>query len=308
MNKINSSKCGPEKDNTCAIITIFNPQLDIFENIKKIKNQVNHIILIINQCDQNTLTNLRKQLPKADNHHIIQNPKNMGLAYALNQGIESAYDLDLTWALLLDQDTTVDENIIHTLSNTIEYIPEESFLLGSNYRSKHNSLAAYKCKQKNCTFKKVSTIITSGSILNLITTKEIGTFNSDYFIDSIDHEYCLRARSLGFQIYITCEPVMTHDIGVQDTNWLNRIQCFLSHPHTPERKYYVIRNTIITANKYITKFPLWSLRQLLRVFADILSTILFENQKLLRLNHTVAGIKSGFRSEFKPGPLELLDD
>lgn len=308
MNNVNFNKFLPEKDNTCAIITIFNPDQDIFENINKIKCQVNYLILIINQCDQNTLSNLIKQLPNADKHHIIHNPENMGLAHALNQGLDFAYNLEIDWALLLDQDTSVDSDIIQTLSNTINDIPENNFLIGSNYRSKKDRLEKIKVNKQEKSYLTVSTIITSGTLLSIESYKKIGSFIPEYFIDSIDHEYSLRAKCSGYNIFITSNPVMTHDIGIRDNNWSDRLQCFFSQSHTPERKYYVIRNTIITANKYIKKFPLWSLRQYLRVIADLISTLVFENQKQVKLRYSFDAIRYGLNNELHPGPLESRNE
>jgi rhamnosyltransferase len=294
----------PNKGNTCAIITVYLPDTDILHHIEKIKRQVHHIVVIINRCNQDTLNGLSRILSGSNTHSITTNTYNMGLAHALNQGIEIASSTNMEWMLLLDQDTAVDDDIIVELSKTISTMPIQPAILGANYRDIHGNSAAFQCRQKNGIYQNKPTVITSGSLLNMALAKHIGSFKSEYFIDSIDHEYCMRARSLGHQIYITCKPLMTHSIGLQEDTFLNRLQCLLSHPHSPERKYYIARNTIATAKDYIHIFPLWSIRQFLRILTELLSTIFFENKKRQRILFTVRGLIDGLKSNFTHGPLE----
>jgi rhamnosyltransferase len=292
------------KDNTCAIVTIYLPGTEILHHIEKIKHQVHHIIVIINQCDKNEFKALAHMLSGSGPHNIIENTYNMGLAHALNQGIGIASSENMEWVLLLDQDTDVDDDIISELSKTISNMPILPAIIGSNYRDFHSVSTAFRCKNNKNMYQKKPTVITSGTLLNLEHAKHIGPFKSEYFIDSIDHEYCMRAKSLGYDIYITCKPLMTHNIGLQDQKFLTRLQCLLSHPHSPERKYYVARNTVATAKYYIYEFPLWSIRQFMRILAELFSTILFEDHKLQRITFTLRGILDGLSSNFKPGPLE----
>tara|TARA_R110002094_G_scaffold210511_1_gene180924 strand:- start:570 stop:1502 length:933 start_codon:yes stop_codon:yes gene_type:complete len=295
----------PNKGNTCAIVTIYLPETDILHHIDKIKRQVHHIVVVNNRCKQDTLNLLTRMLSDSSSHNIITNPSNMGLAHALNQGIEIASHSNMEWALLLDQDTSVDDNIIMELSKIISTMSIVPAILGTNYRNIHDDSIAFHCKQSKNIYQNKATVITSGSLLNLALARHIGPFRSEYFIDSIDHEYCMRARSLGYEICITCKSLMTHSIGLQENTFINRIQCLLSHPHNPERKYYVARNTIVTAKNYIHKFPFWSIRQLLRILADLLSTVFFEDKKKQRILFTMSGLIDGLKSNFKTGPLEI---
>lgn len=295
----------PNKGNTCAIVTIYLPETDILHHINKIKRQVHHIVVINNRCNQEILNALTRMLSDSISHSITTNSFNMGLAHALNQGVEIASQSNMEWTLLLDQDTAVDDNIIVELSKAISTMSIIPPILGTNYRNIHDDSTTFPCKQSKNIYKNKATVITSGSLLNLALAQHIGSFRSEYFIDSIDHEYCMRARSLGYEIYITCKPLMTHSIGLQENSFINRLQCLLSHPHSPERKYYVARNTIATAKNYIHKFPFWSMRQFLRILTDLLSTIFFEDKKKQRILFTMSGLMDGLKSNFKTGPLEI---
>lgn len=294
----------PRTDNTCAIITLYQPGYEILKHIEAIRHQVHHIILIINDCSEDILATLSDKLSDRNSHSILANQSNLGLAYALNQGLELAYSTGMEWALMLDQDTHVNNDIIIELSKAISSMPAIPVILGSNYRNKHDGDPAFKCRHPNRLYQTKTTVISSGTLLNVGRARSLGTFRSEYFIDSIDHEYCMRARSLGYQVFITCKPLMTHSIGLQNNSLRNRLQCLLSHPHLPQRKYYVARNSIANARYYAVQFPLWSMRQLLRVVADMVSTILFEDHKYQRIKYSLSGILDGMQNRFKPGPLE----
>src|SRR4030095_5315976 len=57
------------------------------------------------------------------------------------------------------------------------------------------------------------TVITSGTLLSLNAYDAIGRFRDDFFIDGIDHEYCLRARAKRYRILLMLAPLLVHSIG-----------------------------------------------------------------------------------------------
>lgn len=276
----------PTRENTSAIITIFHPGSGIVHHIERIIPQVNRIIVINNGCSHQTKTTIQSCLSGSPLHNIISNPFNKGLGYALNQGIMLTTSTHIKWALLLDQDTRVELNIIAELANTISSMPQIPAILGSNFRDPHTKKVYYCCNANTATYRTKDTVITSGTLLNLDYSRIIGAFNAEYFIDSIDHEYCLRAKTCGFLVYMNGQPLMTHTIGARKNTLINRLQCLLSYPHPPERKYYIARNSIATAITYANTFPCWSMRQFLKIFAELIAAIFFENSKRKRIIYT----------------------
>ncbi len=56
-------------------------------------------------------------------------------------------------------------------------------------------------------------MITSGSFVQLDILREIGGFKDELFIDSVDDEYCMRARDHGFAIIEATAFGTEHKIG-----------------------------------------------------------------------------------------------
>ncbi len=123
--------------------------------------------------------------------------------------------------------------------------------------------------------------------------KSIGSFREDYFIDSVDHEYCLRARSNNFSVVISCENLMSHSIGTS----ASRSSRFQAFEHPPIRKYYIARNTLVTLKDYFTREPAWAMRQLLRLAIELASIILFERDKKNKTYAVVRGIRDGIKNK-----------
>jgi rhamnosyltransferase len=56
-------------------------------------------------------------------------------------------------------------------------------------------------------------IISSGTLLSLAALGDVGGFREDFFIDVIDIEWCLRARSKGLSIWVATAVGMPHSLG-----------------------------------------------------------------------------------------------
>jgi rhamnosyltransferase len=62
----------------------------------------------------------------------------------------------------------------------------------------------------------------------------------DLFIDFVDVEWCLRARSKGFVVLGVCAAGMTHSLGDTHIYSVGRMR----HVHSPLRLYYQVRNAL----------------------------------------------------------------
>src|SRR5689334_7981964 len=87
--------------------------------------------------------------------------------------------------------------------------------------------------------------IAAGCVISRQLVQKIGFPRADLFLDFTDFEYCLRARSNGFQIAIVSAAKIDHDIGdARRVHFLgsNRV----CSNHSPFREYYFARNLTFT--------------------------------------------------------------
>ncbi len=57
------------------------------------------------------------------------------------------------------------------------------------------------------------TVMASGNVLNLQAYKYIDKFEEKYFIDYVDHEYCLRLQTNGYSIKVHKNSILVHALG-----------------------------------------------------------------------------------------------
>jgi hypothetical protein len=109
---------------------------------------------------------------------------------------------------------------------------------------------------------------------------------------------------MGFTVAMSNKPLMTHTIGYRYTadSYLQRIM--RAPDHTPARKYYITRNSILTVKKYWSREIAWSFKQLLRLLYEATSVVIFEDNKREKLGSMKRGLVDGVLNRLVPGPLE----
>jgi rhamnosyltransferase len=286
----------PSRETICAVIVTLNPDADLSARAEKVKSQVARIVLVDNGSTDSRVERLR-QLAETMNAHLILNYRNEGVARALNQGAQWAEQQEYRWILTLDQDTAADPDMVDSLTAAYHEFPNQSGLavVGSNHTSSVNGkpLVAYD-DRNNKWGKEVKTVITSGSLVSLRAFHEIGGFRDEFFVDCVDLEYCLRARSHGFHIVMSSKPLMQHSIGKLTEHRLPWRATGASN-HSPWRQYFMARNTLILAREYLASEPQWVLKTLWSRMKSLFLICLFEKERLNKLTYSLQGALDGIR-------------
>lgn len=287
----------PTPQNTCAVIVAYHPDEGFSGRLERVQAQFPLAIVVDNGSQLPAMPGGDAGSPQV---HLVANPSNLGVAAALNQGVEVALHKGFEWVVTLDQDTIPASDMLATLLDVYRKSGGGNVMIGSNYRDMHKGRDFIRCADA-AGFRERRTLITSGTLVSLAQFKAIGLFREDYFIDSVDHEFCLRARAHGFRLLISCRPVMRHSIGAHVEN-AGRLQRFLSFDHPPVRKYFIARNTVATVKSYFLREPVWSMRQGARLLADFASILLFENEKSKKIKAFLVGVAHGMAGNM--GPIE----
>lgn len=287
----------PTPHNTCAVIVTYYPDDGFAGRLEQARAQFHSVIVVDNGSRPSLATASRTDSPHV---HFVMNLSNLGIAAALNQGVNLALQEGFEWIVTLDQDTTPAPDMLATLLDVYRQSGGGNVMIGGNYQDERRGRDFIQCADATG-FRERRTLITSGTLVSLSQFKVTGFFREDYFIDSVDHEFCLRARAHGFRLFISCRPVMSHSIGahVENAGWLRKL---LSFDHPPARKYFIARNTVATVKSYFFREPVWSMRQGARLLADIASILLYENEKPKKISAFLAGVAHGLRGNL--GPIE----
>lgn len=258
----------------CGIVVWYNPGIDELNNIKTYIKNLDRLLIIDNSNKDNS--NMIKNLKEYNNIEYIPNLENLGIAKALNIGCEQAKKYGYKWALTMDQDSRFKKDEIK------KYIEASMSKLNAD---KLISIFALKvCDDNNEKYGYVDKVITSGNILSLEAFTDVGGFDSDLFIDEVDHDICFKMIKSGYKIYKFSNFTLDHKLGNNKKfKILNKEFNTMNHNHT--RKYYIIRNRCILKKRY----PEYTGEYTKQNIVEVTKVILGEDDKLKKLKFMMQG-------------------
>jgi rhamnosyltransferase len=254
-----------------GILVTYNPNISSLEkNIYSILQQTDKLIIFDNASDNiSSICNFIH----SNKIQIYKNKNNIGLSGAYNFILKNhiaQYDFFVTF----DQDTFIRDNLIKdalrffNIDKSIRIVaPKFNF---SQYSKNEFSYA--------------DAVIQSSTIFSSKLVKEIGLFDESYFIDSVDFEYCLRARSNGFKILQLNNIFINHELGFSKKSLGIK---FFTHNYT--RNFYIARNHVSITKKYFFRFPKFILKKNIFIFLHILKLLFLERSKI-KLKYFFCGL------------------
>ncbi|NLO71926.1 MAG: rhamnosyltransferase [Porphyromonadaceae bacterium] len=288
-----------------TIIITFNPQIErIRFQISRLLLQTNTVIIVDN--NSSNIEELEQILVKfnPEKVHIVKNQNNEGLGYAQNVGIKKAIELGAAKVLLMDDDSTIEDNFVGELLKAEQELidkGEKIGAIGPVYFNKETNeqypVTKYigpfiQRKLPKNTPVKASFLISSGTLISTDVLKDVGMMNEELFIDYIDVDWSFRARKMGYNLYVAPFAKMNHVIGEKRLSVLGRKVSY----HAPLRKYYLFRNSI-----YMIKNPNISLgykiREIVFNFVRFFVYLIYSENKKAFVKYSLHGLRDGFRGK-----------
>ncbi len=264
-----------------GIVTLYNPDSDVKENIESYLSSIDKLYVIDNTPDREN----KEILPKNKKVIYLPNYENVGVSTALNQGAKCAIDDGYKWLLTMDQDSRFKKDSIDKMIEYLEKNDTSNIGLISPWHIINTGVKKPKDKIDH-----PLEVMTSGNIINLDSYQIIGGFKDWYFIDDIDIEYCMNLNSHGYHIDRLNYVELEHDLGdIEVKHFLNRD--FVCSNHNYIRRYYMVRNTFYLIDEYQSKFPEYChfLKRGLR--GQLQNIILFEKDKYKKVRNMIRGYK-----------------
>lgn len=283
-------------DRTCAVVVTYFPDPGLTEHLQILLPQVDALVIVDNTPGGGCANRL-ETFASNETVSIIEIGDNIGVAAALNTGLEQALKLDCPWLLTLDQDTQCYPDMMETLLHVYAASNLQPAVIGGNYldpRNRKTKVPEYGRRE----WLEQTTVITSGCLVDAAIARDIGGFKEEYFIDQVDHEFCLRVRAHGYKVVITRRPVMTHSVGEANGPRLPFLGALPGHP--PLRKYYITRNSLVTVANYWRTEPGWCLRRTARLLSGLISMTLLEKHGFAKLRAFKAGAIDAVHRQMGP--------
>lgn len=240
---------------------------------------------------------------------IINNPDNIGLASALNIAILEAKKLGAEMVALFDQDTELPPNFTQQMLHYInQYQGDKPVAVYSpiyhnhviDETSRHINFKPFRLIRgpvDEADYAHPHYVITSGSIITMEVLDDVGPIREELFIDFLDIEWCLRARSKGYEIVAINKVMINHHLGDYAVNFLGH-----RYPiHSPLRMYYYFRNAMYLYRLKEIDWN-WRLVDATRNLFRFLFYMLFVKNRLTYFKYIIKGYYHGLIK--KMGKLE----
>ena len=314
QNERRASKPEPMSNRVLAIIVCHNPDLGALSaTLTAVCAQLEEALVVDNDSSNQTeIESLLDRLNLAKNCYmsIAKRNENLGLGTAHNIGIEYAKRKGFDYVLLLDQDSVPQDSMVdNLLSASHRKTNKKLSAVGAVYLNSENGSESFfvrfgklKFQRRYCTQAdsdgcvEADFLISSGSLIALDALDDIGTMDETLFIDHVDTEWFLRAKSKGFRAYGVCNAVMNHALGEQT----HRIQLGRSGrqrnvpQHKPFRYYYIFRNSVLLYRRGYCS-ALWKWNDLQRIGLMFVMFGLFKAPRRQNFKMMFKGLVDGVR-------------
>lgn len=261
------------------------------------------IIVVNNASTDDTLNVVSTRYPDVD---VLNLSDNVGVGGAFAAGLAYASrELKHDWVWLLDDDSVPRDDTLESLMRGIALVDDEDKSLGllASVPFHPGTELSYPgllwrngwVTPSSKSFRKpvwfVDAVISSGSLVRSEVIESVGLPRSDFFMDFVDFEYCLRLRRSGYKIGVVRDSLLSHAIGnPREVSILGHSRIWADH--APWREYYMSRNQTFTIWSYYPNWrsKLYVLRKLIRHGAGILA---FGKDKISCLKMMALGYVDG---------------
>ncbi len=251
----------------CAVVVTYYPDRINLQNLlHALAMQCQSIVVIDNTNAMVPCDWLQDWSRSASNRHFLPQFTNLGIGAAQNLGIVRARELGASHVLLCDQDSLPAPDMVNQLLAAADvysgskplallapvFVPVASLEQGAEAGA--SAADGHFLKQHAGSYRRVScpsgtvlevdVAIASGSLIPLQIFNSIGLLDETLFIDAVDTEWCLRARTQGFVVLAVGTARLGHRLGDASRRiWLPG--GWRSVPiHSPSRSYTIARNNI----------------------------------------------------------------
>lgn len=274
-----------------TVVVLFHSEINDFANLALMASWGHNIVAVVNECD----AALAARLPLYPNIYYIYNEANVGLARALNQGLTAAMGQGAEYTLLLDQDSRPEASMRDRLVAVAAAIQATGRRLACvaptliDHKLVGANVGSFDANQAT-----TGTLATSGTLVTRTAWKIVGPMWDHLFIDGIDHEWCFRARYLGFETVLTSSVTMTHNMGDGAVSVFGR---FRPIHRSAVRHYFIVRNTFwLARKKYI---PLrWRASEVLKLAYRTPAYVFFSTRRARTARNIIRALIDGFRAPY----------
>lgn len=300
-----------------AVVVTYLPQAQsLTDLLATLASQVAHVLVVDNTpANDKRVERLCNELglPPIE---LIRLGRNLGIAKALNVGIERAIRTGATHVLLSDQDSLPASGMVEGLLRALGELTargDSTGAVGATFTDLYTGIThpfqarlpgrffyGHVHASAECPLVEALTLITSGTLIPVGVFAEVGLMREELFIDKVDFEWCHRVRAAGFKLYGSSYATMFQRMGdahlrVWFFGWRNETA------YSPSRTYYQVRNFIALCRAPYISLR-WKVRNGWYTFGVTYGQIVFGHEKMASWTMALRGLRDGVCSKMGPLP------
>lgn len=204
-------------------ITVFQPEMSLLTPLLAAAQSVNGATYLFIDGPIGTAIDplIFDQLKQQNNLTILCGEENRGVAAGINRLSSAAIKDGLRYILILDQDSVLDSNLVAQLHEDMRALRkkrENPAAIGPRPSAAPDSGTKpprYRHRRTNAhgDLRTVDFIINSGMLIDLDAYRKIGPLYEPYGMDGVDLEWCYRAWSAGYSVWVDESLNLPHRIG-----------------------------------------------------------------------------------------------
>jgi rhamnosyltransferase len=294
---------GGDRPPICAVTVTHHPDPGWPRRFDALAAEVPRAVIVDNNSNEDELEMLAEGA-RRHGAHLVRNDRNLGFAAALNQGARWAFGEGYRWLLLLDQDSEPERGIGEELLRVFELASSRSAtaVVGANFFDEARERLRFAPRSRAADgWTPVQTVIASGSLVECDAYQAVGPFREEFFVDSVDHDFCLRARAKGYRVVVAMRPLIKHRIGATTARrvWGMRV---VATNHSAERRYLMGRNRLVLAKEHLFHEPRWVAASLFALLLETAALLLVEADRGRKVRSLLHGVWHGVRGRLDRQP------
>jgi len=288
----------PSAGRVASVTVTFHPdRRRLTEQIEALCGQVDDILIV----DNGSTEEIGEIVPPASGARIFPLGDNRGIAHGFNVGIRAARDSGAEFVLLLDHDSIPTPGMVAALlaAHAPQNAPAAPRIAATgprirDLRDRHDypfiRLGWTHNRHVRCAAAELvetDFIISSGALIAMDALRQIGELDESLFIDSVDFEWCCRARSLGYRLLGVCGATLDHWLGDHRRQVMPGMALVI---HSPHRLYYMTRNRLLLYRRAYVPLK-WKIKDVIRMGCKFIVTILLVAPRRLYARMTWVAIR-----------------
>lgn len=294
-----------------AVAVTFRPDEATIEDVlRRAAAQVGALVVLDNDSPTVDGVHWSERVAIPAGVEVVRAASNGGLGAAYNRAVAIAGERGARYALLLDQDSQLDEGCVDALLRHADRRAAHGPLgaVGPTFIDSRNGERApfvrfgfplnTKLHAPAGGDVDVDFLISSGSLIPLTAVEAAGPFDEGLFIDSVDMEWCFRAKAAGLALVGVADARMLHTIGDELVRLPGGGTMFV---HSPLRLYMMTRNRVALWRRHGTP-TVWTAQDVPRMLFKLGRMTAFAAPRIRNARAMLRGVRDGWRGRQGPPP------